>query len=183
VRSRSGRSRNERASLLATGVVGDRELAAVGESDVAAVEQAGESLLHDRDQLDERAQAPVVLRLVGKVREPAGQHPADQAEEPAVRADPDHGLGHRKRDQLSVADQRRPAAARRDRMLVREHIRCDNKGFQIRHLELQSRGDTGLEAFFIAKRVPANPTDFHITPLAVGPEQVGSAGRGLVAEC
>src|SRR5581483_1325153 len=39
-----------------------------------------------------------------------------------------------------------PAAARRDRVLVSENVGCNDKGFQIRHLELPSRGDTGLEA-------------------------------------
>jgi hypothetical protein len=113
---------------------------AVAEPHAAAVEHAGELLLHDRDQLNKHPQASVVLRLVGQVRKPARQQPPDQAEELPVRADPDRRLGDRERDQLRVADQRTPGAMRRDRILVSEHIGCNDKGFQIRHLELQSRG-------------------------------------------
>ena len=136
----------ELASLLAARVAGDRELGAVGEPDAAGVEPARELLLHDRDQLDQAAQPAVVLRLVGQMRKPARQHPPDQAEELPVRADPDRRLTDRERDQLRVTRQRRPARPSRDRILIGEHIRCNDKGFQIRHLELQSRGDTGLEA-------------------------------------
>ena len=60
----------ELASLLAAGVVRDRELGAVGEPDAARVEPAREPLLHDRDQLDQAAQAAVVLRLLGRRQTP-----------------------------------------------------------------------------------------------------------------
>ena len=82
----------EVASLLAAGVAGDRELGAVGEPHAARVEPAGKPLLHDADQLDQSAQAPVVLRLVGQMRKPARQHPPDQAEKLPVGADPDRRL-------------------------------------------------------------------------------------------
>src|SRR6266568_4774876 len=80
------------------------------------------------------------------MRKPARQHPPNKAEELAVRTDPDRRLTDRQRNQLRVARQRRPTLPGRDRVLISEHIRCNNEGFQIRHLELQSRGDTGLEA-------------------------------------
>ena len=147
----------ELAPLPAAGIVGDSDQRPVAQPDAATVEPARQPLLDNADQPDERPQAPVVLRLVGQVREPARQHPADQAEELAVRADPDRSLGDRERDQLRVADQRPPPAARRDRILVSEQIRCDNKGFQIRHLELQSRGDTGLEALLRLRAGPCEP--------------------------
>jgi hypothetical protein len=61
----------ELAALLAAGVAGDRQLRAVGEPNATVVEPAHQSLLHARDQLDERPQATVVLRLVRQPRKPA----------------------------------------------------------------------------------------------------------------
>jgi hypothetical protein len=55
----------ELGSLLAAGIAGDRELAAVSQSNSARVEPSSESLLHDRDQLDQPSQPAVVLRLLG----------------------------------------------------------------------------------------------------------------------
>jgi len=136
----------ELAPPLAAGIVGDTDQGAVAEPNAARVEPAREPLLHDREQLDQRSQPAVVLRLLGQVRKPAGQDPADQAEELPIRADPNRCLGNGQRDQFSVAHQRPAAAPRRDRVLVREHIRCNDKGFQVgRHLEPPSRG-TRLEA-------------------------------------
>jgi len=40
------------------------------------------------------------------------------------------------------------AAGAEDRTLVSEDVGCNNKGFQIRHLELQSRGDKVWKPFF-----------------------------------
>ena len=155
----------ELGSLLAAGVAGDRELGSVREPGAADIDPAGKLLLHDRDQLDQATQATVVLRLLGQMRKPAGQHPADQAEELAIRADPDHRLTNSQRDELAVARQSRPAGTSRDPILVSENVRCNNKGFQIRHLELQSRGDTVWKPFVFAERVPADPPEFHIKPL------------------
>src|SRR6266508_3978674 len=76
------------------------------------------------------------------MRKPARQHPADQAEKPAVRADPDRRLRDRQSDQLRIRHKRWPTASWRDRVVVSEDIGCNDKGFQIRHLELLSRGDT-----------------------------------------
>jgi len=53
------------ASLLAARIVRDRDLAAVSKPSTAAVEETGELLLDDADQLDQATQPPVVLRLVG----------------------------------------------------------------------------------------------------------------------
>jgi hypothetical protein len=106
------------------------------------------------------------------MRKPAGQQTLDKAEELPVRTDPDRRLTDRQSNQLAVTDRRRPAAPGRDPIVVSEDIACNNKGFQIRHLELQSRGDTGLEALLRPRRVPANPTDFHISPLADVPIEV-----------
>src|SRR6266571_9274550 len=92
------------------------------------------------------------------MRKPARQHPPNKAEELAVRTDPDRRLTDRQRNQLRVARQRRPPPPGRDRVLISEHIRCNNKGFQIRHLELQSRGDTGLEALLRSAAGPCQPT-------------------------
>jgi hypothetical protein len=104
--------------------------------------------------------APVVLRLVGQVRKPARQHPPGQAEELPIGADPDRSLRDGERDKLRVNDQRRPATPRRDRVLVGEDVRCNDKGFQIRHLELPSRGDMVWKPFVLPSRVPADPPTF-----------------------
>jgi hypothetical protein len=55
----------ELAPPLAAAVVGHADQGAVAEADTTTVEPAREPLLHDRDQLDQAAQPPVVLRLVG----------------------------------------------------------------------------------------------------------------------
>jgi hypothetical protein len=94
------------------------------------------------------------------VREPARKHPLGQAKELSVRADPDRGLTDGERHQLRVTDQRRSAAPRRDRVVVGEDVRCNDKGFQIRHLELPSRGDMVWKPFVLTRRVPANPPTF-----------------------
>ena len=69
------------ASLLTVRRVRDRDLAAVGESCTARVEETGELLLHRADQLDQATQPSVVLRLVGEMRKPARQETLDEAEE------------------------------------------------------------------------------------------------------
>jgi hypothetical protein len=94
------------------------------------------------------------------MRKPARKNAADQAKELPVGADPDRRLADRERYQLSVARQRRPTRPGRDRVLISEHIRCNNEGFQIRHLELPSRGTQVWKPFFIKPRVPANPRRF-----------------------
>src|SRR3954453_20114617 len=86
------------------------------------------------------------------MREPARQRTSDQPQELPVGADPDRRLRDRQRDQLGVANQRPPPTTRRHRVLVGEDVSCNDKGFQIRHLELQSRGDTGLEALLRRRR-------------------------------
>jgi len=148
---------SEVASLLTTGVIRDRNLAAVGEADTAAVEKAGQLLLHRTDQLDQPTESTVVLRLIRQMRKPARQDPLDEAEELPVGADPDSRLTDRQRDQLAVRDQRRTATPGRDPIVVSENVACNNKGFQIRHLELQSRGDTGLEALLRHLPGPCQP--------------------------
>ena len=45
----------ELGSLLAAGIAGDRKLGAVCKPDATNVDQAGQVLLHDRDQLDQAA--------------------------------------------------------------------------------------------------------------------------------
>jgi hypothetical protein len=47
-----------------------------------------------------------------------------------------------------------------DPMLVSEHIRCNDKGFQTRHLELLLEETQVWRPFFIRRRVPANPPTF-----------------------
>ena len=97
-----------RARLLAAAGMGlERLLGPSGleallshEARLAAVEPAGEPLLHGSDQLDECAQATVVLRLGGEVRKPAGQHPPHQAEELAVGGDPHRRLADGEGDEL-----------------------------------------------------------------------------------
>ena len=156
----------EPGSLLAAGVAGNRDLAAVGEPGAADVDAAGKLLLHDRDQPDQAAQPPVVLRLLGQVRKPARQQPPDQTEELTIGADPDRSLSNSERDQLRIPDKRRPAAASRDPILVSEDVGCNNKGFQIGHLELLSRADTWSGSPSSSNpRSLRNPTDFHIKPL------------------
>jgi hypothetical protein len=92
------------ASSGAAWIAGDREQGAVGGANVACVEPAGEPLLYRADQFDECAQATVVLRLLGKVREPAGQDPLHQAEELAIGGDPHRRLTDGKADELRVCD-------------------------------------------------------------------------------
>jgi hypothetical protein len=163
----------ELGSLLAAGIAGDRELGAISEPDTARVEPASELLLHERDQLDERPQAAVVLRLVRQMRKPARQHPLGETEELPVGADPDRRLSNSERDQLRITDKRRPTRPRRDPILLREEIGCNDKGFQIRHLELQSRADTwtGSPSSSKAGSLRTQPT-FHIKPLAGDAEPV-----------
>jgi hypothetical protein len=147
--------------MRAAGIVGDADQGAVAETNAAAVEPAGKPLLHDRDKPNQAAESPVVLRLHGQMRKPARQHALDKAEELAIGADPDRRLRDRERDQLRVGCQRRSPTPRRDRILVSEHIRCNDKGFQIRHLELPiSRGHMVWKPFASAERVPADPPDF-----------------------
>src|SRR5579862_1060871 len=101
------------------------------------------------------------------MREPAGQHAPDQTEELPIGADPDRCLRDRERDQFRVTDQRSTTAAPRDRVLVSEDVGCNDKGFQIRHLELRSRGDTGLEALLRQQTAgPCRNPPFRIKPLA-----------------
>jgi hypothetical protein len=116
-----------------------------------------ELLLHERDQLNERPQTAVGLRLLKQMRKPTRQHPLNQAEELPIRAHSARRLANRERDQLRIARQRRPALPGRDPILVSEHIRCNDKGFQIRHLELLSRRDV-WKPFFAKHRVPAEPS-------------------------
>src|SRR6185312_10589711 len=94
------------------------------------------------------------------------QDPPDQTEELSIRADLDRRLRNGKRDPLGVVDKRRPATTSRDPILISEHIRCNDKGFQIRHLELLSRGDTWSGSPSSSSRGSLrNPPDFHIKPL------------------
>jgi len=167
----------EAAALCAAGVVGDPDQRPVGKPSAAQVEPGGEPLLHGREQPDQATQAPVVLRLRGQVREPARQDPLDQAEELTVGTDPGRGLADRERDQLRVARLRRSARPGSDHQLVREHVACNDKRFQIgRHLELLSRR-TRLEALFLLKqRVPAqtHPVSHQASRSAPGSRSRGS---------
>jgi hypothetical protein len=101
-RSRSGGAR-EAAARGAAGVVGHADERPVGEASAAGIAPAGEPLLHGCEPLDEQAQPPVVLRLLGQMRKPAGQHPLDEAEELAVGADAHRRLADGERDQLRIA--------------------------------------------------------------------------------
>src|SRR5438874_7421701 len=85
------------------------------------------------------------------MRKPARQHPADQAEKLAVRADPDRRLPDCQSDQLRIRHKRWPTASWRDRVVVSEDIGCNDKGFQIRHLELLSRGGHMVWKPFVSK--------------------------------
>ena len=148
-----------RAGELALGgaasVVRDSDQGAVRESGAARVQEPSQVLLHDGQQARQAPQPAVVLRLRGQMREPARQPPADQTEELPVRADPHRRLTDRQSDQFRVGDLHRRPRPRRDRILISEHIRCNDKGFQVgRHLELLSRGDTVWKPFVVETRVP-----------------------------
>src|SRR5581483_6964937 len=168
------------APLRAARVVGDAEQRPVCKPNTAGVEPAGEPLLHQADQLDKRTQPAVVLRLLGQMRKPTRQPIPDQAEELAGGADPQRRLTNRERDQLRIRDLRRPRRPQRDRVLIGEHIRCNNEGFQIgRHLEPPSRGDTsGSPSSSTTSGTLRRNPPFHIKPL--GPERAdgGDARRG-----
>src|SRR5439155_26462536 len=101
------------------------------------------------------------------MRKPARQHPADQAEKLAVRADPDRRLRDCQSDQLRRRDKRWPTASWRDRVVVSEDIGCNDKGFQIRHLELLSRGDTWSGSPSSRKRGSLPTRVVHIKPLVL----------------
>src|SRR5215218_9418788 len=118
------------------------------------------------------------------MREPSRQHPLDQTKELPVGADPDRSLSNGERDQLRITDKRRPTATSRDPILVSEDVGCDNKGFQIRHLELLSRGDTWSGSPSSSNSGSLrNPAYFHIRPLVdVAAVAVARAGRGEVRE-
>ena len=102
----------------------------------------------------QRAQPPVVLRLVGKMQEPAQQAKPHLPEELTVGRHPHHRLGDRERDQLGVAHLcPSPRPPCRDRQQRREVIRCNHQGLQIRgHLEPPSRM-TVTEPFSCPPRV------------------------------
>jgi hypothetical protein len=105
----------EGRSSLTARIAGDRELGAVGETHAACVQPGGESLLGGADQIDERAQPPVVLRLRGKPREPARQRPLDELEELTVGGDPHRRLTDGQGDELGVGGEWRSSAPSRDR--------------------------------------------------------------------
>ena len=88
----------------AAGVVRARDQGSVGKPDPALGDQLGDHQLDRREVGHEPPQAAVVLRLVGQVREPAGQQPVDHPEELAVRWQADRRLSRRERDQLLVGD-------------------------------------------------------------------------------
>jgi hypothetical protein len=139
----------------AAGEVGDPDQGAVREPGAAHVQEPSELLLHNAKQPCQRAWAPVVLRLRGQMREPARQPVATKTEELAVRAEPHRRLTNSQSDQLRVSDLRCRPRPRRDRIVIGEHIRRNDKGFQVRrHLELLSRGDTLWKPFVIETRVP-----------------------------
>src|SRR6202162_3715579 len=101
------------------------------------------------------------------MRKPARQQPLDKTEELPIGTDPDRSLANRERNQLRITNKRPPTAASRDPILISEDIGCNNKGFQIRHLELLSRGDTCSGSPSSSSRGSLrNPADFHIKPLA-----------------
>ncbi len=91
----------------------------------------------------------------------------------------DRRLRDRQRDQLRITRQRRPALPGRDPILVSEDVRCNDKGFQIRHLELPSRGDTGLEALRLRRAGPCEPTRVPFKPLGRRRRRPASAACGL----
>ena len=77
---------------------------------------------------------------------------ADKAEELPIETDPHRGLADRQGHKLRVIDLDRRPRPGRDRILISEHIRCNDKGFQIkRHLELQSRGGQLSGGPFVVK--------------------------------
>ncbi len=120
-----------------------------------------------RDQLDQAAQPAVVLRLVGQMRKPARQHPLDQAEELPVELIPIAAWQTANAtSSASLINAGRPPRAGTGYSSAKTYA-CNDKGFQIRHLELQSRGDTGLEALRLQPSGSLrDPPDFHIHPTA-----------------
>jgi hypothetical protein len=122
-----------------------------GKGSAIGVEPARQPLLHNRDQPDR----PRRRRLCCDGHagaETARQHAPDHGEELPVRADPDRRL--LKAIQMSSSSEINgfPASCRdRKRTAARKAIGLSDKGFQIRHCELPSRSDTGLEALLRAR--------------------------------
>ena len=63
--------------------------------------------------------------------------------------------------------------------LVSEDIPRNDKGFQIRHLELRSRGDTGLEALRLDRAGPCRPARLSHQASSSRQRTCGKAGRHL----
>src|SRR5581483_6699281 len=106
-------------------------------------------------------------RLLGQVRKPARQHAPNQAEELPVRADPDRSLSDSQRDQLRIADQRPPTAARgtgySSANTYAATTRASRSVISSSHLE----GTDGLEALLREQTAgPCRNPPFHINPLA-----------------
>ncbi len=151
-----GGSAREFAAALAASVVGNPEQGAVRDPQTTLRDQLRDPQLHGRERRREPTQTPVVLRLLGQVGKPAGQHLADKTEELPIRRDPHRRLRHRQRDQLRIGHLPARAAAR-DRRTIREHVRSDNKGLQrCCHLVLQSRGNRAGGPFFVDPTGPCS---------------------------
>ena len=91
----------------------------------------GQAFLHMAHEFHESAQASVVLGLIGQMREPAGEHLGDQAEELPVRTQAHGRLADGKSDQFRVTYPGRTAVRERDSVLIGEQVCCNNEGFQI----------------------------------------------------
>lgn len=94
--------------------------------------------------------------------------PARPSRGTAIGTDPDRRLADGEGDELGVRGRGRSTAARRDRVLVGEDLRCSEEGFQIGHLELPSRGGhiSGSPSRALEAGPCRNPS-FHIKPLVV----------------
>jgi len=146
----------ELASGGAAGVAGAGYERAVAEPHLARVEPAGEAELEGADQLHERAQAAVVLRLREQVGKPARQHAADQPQELAVGGDPHRRLADGERDELGVRDQCRSAGPSRDRVPIGEEYAATTRASRSAVISsLHLEGHVWKPSFVLFRRVPA----------------------------
>jgi hypothetical protein len=163
------RETGEGASLYAAGVVGTAEQRPVGESHLAAVQPAGKALLDGGDQLDERAQAAVVLRLRGQVREPAREHAPDQTEELAVEEIPIAAWQTaRATSSASVTCAGLPGRAGTGYSSAKTYAATTRASRSAVISRLHLEGHVWKPSFVPNRRVPARNPPVEINPLARG---------------
>jgi hypothetical protein len=121
----------EVAARLASGIARHLKRGTVGQADTTDIEQPDQAFLHNTHECNESAKSPVVLGLIGHMREPAGKHLGDQPEELPVGAYAHGRLADGQSDQFRITDPGWPPIGERDLVVIGEQVCCNNEGFQI----------------------------------------------------